>query len=401
MKKLFKVIFAMLGMICFAVQAFSATNQVFGVISMGSGSASSSSFSNTSNIGQGGGESDSSSFRSYGGALALQTKAPVLNAPPVDGFQFSDPSPTSDVQVSPEITFAVTLSIVGGANTIKSASYGISHTAGVRPVSFRSDAIGTVITSGTKIRYQIAIPNGADTFLRSDNNWIWWSGLNDADASAHEGIYQVKVLPTVAPTIVITQPDAKGGFAGTLPQIAATVTAAAGVDASSVQIRLDASDGTNVLLVKTGIYDAAKGVASYKYAGTPLVADATYRLTVSASDAGGTAGSATLSFVVKGGAIADLVPYPSPCDPKVQPITIRYILNKSADVTISIYDTGGHLVRTLLRRETRSPGINEEKWYGDNFSGADLANGIYFCEIVAKDSDGEHRRYTSLAILGK
>ncbi|MGA2091120.1 MAG: hypothetical protein ABSH12_06650 [Endomicrobiales bacterium] len=409
MNKLLTAIFMMSGIFCMGMEVFATTSQVYGTITNGYGSGSSPSFINISNIGQGSGESDSLSFRSYSGVLALQTKAPALkNLLAIDNTMvFSNPSPLpSSVQISPNLTFKVTLS-VGGGNTIGSVSYGISHVAGTPPVALRSDAVvDTVLTPNTSIIYRIAFPNAeGDTLLQSSNNYIYWYAKNNAGSDAIPAVYQIQVQPSVAPTIVITQPDAKGGFSGTLPEIAATVTGQSGVNASSIQIQLESANGTNVFLLTSSqnpaIYDAVHGLVSYKYVGRPLVANATYKLIISASDFGGTVGSSQLSFVVKGGAIADLVPYPSPCNPKVQPVTIRYILNASAEVSVNIYDTSRRLVKALITKEARNPGINEEKWSGDNFAGADLANGIYFCEVIAKDSDGEHRRYTSLAILGK
>lgn len=379
--------------------------QSYGVVTGGFGASQSSLYASSGVIGQAGGESQSDSFRSYSGIMALQTLVPVLEAPPAVGFVFSDPSPTSEeTQNSTNMTFKVTLS--AGGNTIKSVSYGISHVAGVPPSTLRTDVFEDTVISTHVVRFKVVLPNAAgDTLEKSNNNYLYFFAKNDADADAYPAIYQVKVAADAAGPIVITQPDDKGGVSGTLPQIAATIANPTAIDASSIQIRLDTAGGANVFLrtsaQDSAIFDAATGIVSYKYAGNPLVVNARYTLTISATYTGGTTETETLSFVVRDGAIADLIPYPSPCDPKIQPVTIRYVLNKRADVSVNIYDMGGRLIRSVVSNDSREPGINEETWYADNFAGADLANGIYFCEVVARDSDGEHRRYTSLAIFGK
>jgi hypothetical protein len=179
------------------------------------------------------------------------------------------------------------------------------------------------------------------------------------------------------------------------------------VDSTTVRIRLVKADGTRPADIDIqsssmpDIYSPSANQVSYKYEGSPLIADAVYNLTVSVNDKNGASYSSTISFTVKGGAIADLIPYPSPFDPKIQPVILRYILNKRADVTVTIYDMSGRVVKTVVRNEAREAGISEEQWSGDNYAGEELANGIYFCEIAAKDDDGEYRRYSSLAIYGK
>jgi flagellar hook assembly protein FlgD len=104
-------------------------------------------------------------------------------------------------------------------------------------------------------------------------------------------------------------------------------------------------------------------------------------------------------FLVKNGQLADVIPYPSPCDPTKQPVSIRYVLSEESEVTINIYDQSGTLIKNLVEKQNRLPGVQEENWFGDNFAGLSLANGIYFCEIVVKNTKGQYRHYTPLAIF--
>lgn len=68
--------------------------------------------------------------------------------------------------------------------------------------------------------------------------------------------------------------------------------------------------------------------------------------------------------------------YPNPFR---QSTTIRFILNKAADVTLKIYDISGRLVRTLIDEE-RTAGPYEE-----SFDGRNLASGVYFYQLISGD----------------
>jgi len=80
--------------------------------------------------------------------------------------------------------------------------------------------------------------------------------------------------------------------------------------------------------------------------------------------------------------------YPSPFSPRVDgSCTIVYSLYYPRTISILIYDFAGDLVKTLVGGELRGPGANlEEKWYGLNDRGEEVANGVYFYVIKV---DGE------------
>ena len=77
------------------------------------------------------------------------------------------------------------------------------------------------------------------------------------------------------------------------------------------------------------------------------------------------------------------------------------MLAKDSKVKIRLYDKAGKIVCKLLDNVNQRAGTNEVEWDGKNYAGDTLATGAYICEIIAKASDGEHRRYTALAIVGK
>ncbi|MEK7389907.1 MAG: FlgD immunoglobulin-like domain containing protein, partial [Elusimicrobiota bacterium] len=87
--------------------------------------------------------------------------------------------------------------------------------------------------------------------------------------------------------------------------------------------------------------------------------------------------------------------YPNPFDSRkggeLGRTKITYTLNSDADVTITIYDALGYLVKTL----TASPGTEGGKagqnfvpWDGRNDAGALVAKGGYTARIKAKASSG-------------
>ena len=66
--------------------------------------------------------------------------------------------------------------------------------------------------------------------------------------------------------------------------------------------------------------------------------------------------------------------YPNPFNPST---TIRYGLPKNSPMTLSIYNSLGQLVSTLVSGEERA-GYHEAR-----FDGTGVASGVYFCRIQA------------------
>jgi hypothetical protein len=69
--------------------------------------------------------------------------------------------------------------------------------------------------------------------------------------------------------------------------------------------------------------------------------------------------------------------YPNPFNPTTK---IGFTLAKSSFVTLQIYDVLGRKVRTLVS-EKLSPGYKSVIWDVKNDQGAQIASGIYFCEL--------------------
>lgn len=89
--------------------------------------------------------------------------------------------------------------------------------------------------------------------------------------------------------------------------------------------------------------------------------------------------------------------YPNPFNPNMGSVTIRYSLNKDANVTIKIYDVSAELVTTLIDRQPKEKGVEySESWNGKNDRSDIVANGVYFYLIT---TDTEEKAVGKIAVL--
>ncbi|MDP2887139.1 MAG: FlgD immunoglobulin-like domain containing protein [Ignavibacteria bacterium] len=69
--------------------------------------------------------------------------------------------------------------------------------------------------------------------------------------------------------------------------------------------------------------------------------------------------------------------YPNPFNPST---TIQYDIPHTGEITISIYDIQGRLVRSLASL-TQQAGTHSAVWDGRNDSGLSVSSGNYFCRV--------------------
>lgn len=62
-------------------------------------------------------------------------------------------------------------------------------------------------------------------------------------------------------------------------------------------------------------------------------------------------------------------------------VRFQYTVTKPGSVTVLVYDSGLHLVRTVVQGKERSQGSFSEVWDGKNDLGEVVANGVYFYRI--------------------
>ncbi|MCH7677370.1 T9SS type A sorting domain-containing protein [candidate division KSB1 bacterium] len=73
--------------------------------------------------------------------------------------------------------------------------------------------------------------------------------------------------------------------------------------------------------------------------------------------------------------------YPNPFNPTT---TISYRLGKTSKVELTIYNTAGQKVTTLLDTNQQA-GEYQVKWRGESDSGDRVASGVYFYKLWAGD----------------
>ncbi len=69
--------------------------------------------------------------------------------------------------------------------------------------------------------------------------------------------------------------------------------------------------------------------------------------------------------------------YPNPFNPTT---TIRFQLNRAADIELAVYDLSGRLVRTLMRSPQRA-GMHTLQWDGRDANGQAVASGVYLYRL--------------------
>ena len=79
--------------------------------------------------------------------------------------------------------------------------------------------------------------------------------------------------------------------------------------------------------------------------------------------------------------------YPNPFNPET---TIRFVLPRRSEVTLSVYNVLGQRVRELVS-ETRPAGVYEVRWDGTSGSGEPAASGVYFYRLET-DLGSESRK---------
>ena len=71
--------------------------------------------------------------------------------------------------------------------------------------------------------------------------------------------------------------------------------------------------------------------------------------------------------------------HPNPFNPNTR---IPFVIDEVQHVTLSIYDSAGRLVRTLIDRRMR-PGSHSQEWDGTGARGNRVSSGVYFYRLTA------------------
>lgn len=105
----------------------------------------------------------------------------------------------------------------------------------------------------------------------------------------------------------------------------------------------------------------------------------TYRYLVVIYDGGDAVASFETQVGTRAAALTLGQNHPNPFNPVTH---IPFVIEEAGHVSLSMYDTSGRLVRTLVDRRLR-PGSYSETWDGRNAGGERVASGVYFYRLAA------------------
>jgi flagellar hook assembly protein FlgD len=87
--------------------------------------------------------------------------------------------------------------------------------------------------------------------------------------------------------------------------------------------------------------------------------------------------------------------YPNPFNPSTK---ISYTLPVSAEVELSVFNTLGQRVRTLVQQH-QDAGLQTVTWNGTDDNGQNVSGGLYFFKIIATGKTNQYNRQTKGILL--
>lgn len=200
------------------------------------------------------------------------------------------------------------------------------------------------------------------------------------------------------PTVTVVSPK-QDAVVGVRPVIKISYAdEGSGVDLTSISVKVDdkAVVATTMAPAKANVVSA--GEASYEV----RLGYGSHTLTVVVKDVAGNESTAEVTFIVEGDALslAKAHNYPNPV--RGSGTTITFGLSQESDITIRIYDFTATLVATVAEDEmTAADEKVEFAWDGttDGGDGNQLANGVYFCQILAKTGSETKSEIVKIALV--
>ena len=208
------------------------------------------------------------------------------------------------------------------------------------------------------------------------------------------------VADTTPPTVVVISPR-EDAVVGVRPIIKISYAdEGSGVDLMSISVKVDDQPVTATAMApaKSSAKVVSAGEASYEV----KLGYGSHTLTVEVSDvAGNKADPVVVSFVVEGDVLALVDPHNYPNPVRGSGTKITFGLSQSANVTVRIYDFTATLVATVKDEDNMQAGEAVEiPWDGTTDTGGDrLANGVYFCQILAQTNSETKSEIVKIAIV--
>jgi hypothetical protein len=200
------------------------------------------------------------------------------------------------------------------------------------------------------------------------------------------------------PTVTVVSPK-QDAVVGVRPVIKISYAdEGSGVDLTSISVKVDDKPvvATTMAPAKANVVSA--GEASYEV----KLGYGSHTLTVVVKDVAGNESTAEVTFIVEGDALSlgKAHNYPNPV--RGSGTTITFGLSQEADITIRIYDFTATFVATVAEDERIAADEKVEiRWDGttDGGDGSQLANGVYFCQILAKTDSETKSEIVKIALV--
>jgi hypothetical protein len=203
------------------------------------------------------------------------------------------------------------------------------------------------------------------------------------------------------PTVTVVSPK-NDAVVGERPVIKISYAdEGSGVDLTSISVKVD--DEAVVATAMAPAKPARSNVVSAGEASYEVkLGFGSHTLTVVVKDVAGNEATAEVTFIVEGDVLLLVKPHNYPNPFRGSKTTITFGLSQECDITIRIYDFTATLVATVIEEErTQADDQVEFEWDGttDAGDGHQLANGIYFCQIVSKTDSETKSEIVKIALV--
>jgi hypothetical protein len=211
--------------------------------------------------------------------------------------------------------------------------------------------------------------------------------------------WDFSVADSTPPTVTVVSPK-QDAVVGVRPVIKISYAdEGSGVDLTSISVKVDGEPVTAVAMApaKTSSVVSA-GDASYEVE----LSYGSHTLTVEVKDVAGNPAEAEVKFMVEGDVLKLVKPHNYPNPFRGSGTNIVFGLSQASDVSIRVYDFTATLVATVAEDEyTQADSKVEFRWDGttDAGNGDRLANGVYFCEILAKTDSETKSAIVKIALV--
>jgi hypothetical protein len=218
-----------------------------------------------------------------------------------------------------------------------------------------------------------------------------------------EDSWKFSVADTTKPTVTVLSPK-ENDKVGVRPVIRISYAdEGSGVDLTSITVKIDDNPVAAGTLAPAKPGDSkvvSAGESSYQV----VLSYGPHTLTVSVKDVAGNEATAEVKFMVEDENLKVIQPHNYPNPFGGDGTKIKFVISKTADVTIRVYDFTGTLVATVIEDERITPpkdGIVVRAWDGTTDAGGNmlLATGVYFCQIVAKTESETKSEIVKLALV--